>query len=158
MFFNKNETYAEMIIRLHHEYGEDLKSKIDTITKQNNELSNKLKTMSIEFNVQQELLNNLYKGFNYFTNKQTNTVIKQNSNNLYTIVSKLKNGSTITYSTDDFALIEHIRKWWKHYNTITTLKHVQSSNHKYSYDFYHFYLDIFTLSRSYILSLEIKVA
>lgn len=162
MFFDNDEkyikSYDETIRRLHHEYGEELKSKIDLIIKQNNELYVKLKTMSIESSVQQELLNNLYKVFNDFANNQTNTVISQNSENLYTIVANLTNGSTITYSTDDFTLIEHIRKWWKHYSVNTTVTISQSSNHTYSYNFYHFSLDSILFSRSQILSLEIKVA
>lgn len=161
MFFDTSkpiQTYDETIRRLHHEYGEELKSKIETITKQNNELSNNLKTMSINFNVQQELLNNLYKVFNDFANNQTNTVISQNSDNLYTIVAKLTNGSTITYSTDEFDLIEHIRNWWNNHNINMPLKNIKSLKHRYLYDFYHFYLDVFTFSRSEILSLEIKLA
>lgn len=158
MFFNNNETYPEMIRRLHHEYGEELKSKIDLIIKQNNELYSKLKTMSIESNVQQELLNNLYKSFNDFAIKQTNTSNSQKSDKLYTIVVHIKNGSFVTYTTDEFDLIEHIREWWNDHNTNTPLKNIQSLKHSYLYDFYHFYLDVFTLSRSEILSLEIKVA
>lgn len=160
MFFANNEkyeTYPEIIRRLHHEYGEELQSKINTITKQNNELSNKLKTMSDNFIEQQNLVIDLYKIFNSFL---SNKITRDIDEILYTykIVAKLKNGSTITYSTDEFALIEHIRQWWKYYNRNIALKHAESLNHTYSYDFYHFYLDVFTLSRSEILSLDIKVA
>lgn len=160
MFFNSNEpvvTYEETIRRLHHEYGKELKSKINTLTKENSELTKKVKEMDIELKDQRKFLNGFYTIFNEFSRKQTTASINQETDNLYTIVAKLKNGSTITYSTDDFTLIEHIRKWWKHYRSNTKVSISQTSNHIYSYDFYHFYLDVFTLSRSEILSLDIKV-
>lgn len=161
MFFDNSkpiETYDETIRRLHHEYGKELKSKIDTLTKQNSELTKKVKEMDIELNDQRKFLNGFYTIFNEFSRKQTTASINQETDNLYTIVAKLTNGSTITYSTDDFSLIEHIREWWKYYNRNISLKHAESLNHIYSYDFYHFYLHVVTLYRSDILSLDIKVA
>lgn len=161
MFFDTSkpiETYDEIIRRLHHKYGEELKLKIDTISKENKDLSNKLKTMSIESNVQQKLLNNLYKSFNDFAIKQNNTCNSQNSDNLYTIVAHLKNGSTITYSTDEFTLIEDIKKWWRGETKNISIQYSMSANHNYSYNLYHFSLDSIIFSRSDILSLDIKVA
>lgn len=161
MFFDNSkpiETYDETIRRLHHEYGKELKSKIDTLTKENSELTKKVKEMDIELNDQRKFLNGFYRIFNEFSRKQTTASINQERDNLYTIVAKLKNGSIFIYSTDEFSLIEHIRKWWKHYNSNTTVNISQSSNYNYSYNFFHFCSDFFMLSRSDLLSLDIKVA